>query len=61
MWGVLKRQYIGTHHWISFKHLHRYLFEFAARLNGLRGSAACLGAWITGTEGKRLTYRELVV
>ena len=30
-WALLKRGYIGTFHWMSWKHLHRYVTEFAAR------------------------------
>ena len=26
-WGLFKRQLIGQHHWVSVKHLHRYLDE----------------------------------
>ncbi len=59
MWVVLKRQYIGTHHWISFKDLHRYLGEFSARLNIGHGTISFLEALLAGAEGKRLTYREL--
>ena len=28
-WSLLKRGYIGTHHYMSFKHLHRYINEFS--------------------------------
>jgi hypothetical protein len=30
---MLKRQIIGTHHWVSPKHLHRYVGEMAYRIN----------------------------
>ena len=32
-WSMLKRGYIGTYHWMSFKHLDRYVTEFAGRNN----------------------------
>ena len=32
-WALLKRGYVGTFHWISVKHLHRYVNEFAYREN----------------------------
>jgi len=33
VWSMLKRQIIGTHHWVSAKHLDRYVGEMAYRLN----------------------------
>ena len=32
-WSMLKRGYIGTYHWMSLKHLHRCVYEFAGRAN----------------------------
>ena len=33
IWALFKRQYNGTHHWISPKHLDRYVGEMTYRLN----------------------------
>src|SRR5262249_7060418 len=33
VWALLKRQIIGTHHWVSPKHLDRYVQEVTWRLN----------------------------
>ena len=33
VWALVKRQYVGTHHWISPKHLDAYLNEITFRLN----------------------------
>ncbi|WP_439470162.1 IS1595 family transposase [Brevundimonas sp.] len=33
VWALLKRQIIGVHHWISPKHLNRYVGEMTYRLN----------------------------
>ena len=33
VWALLKRQIIGTHHWVSPKHLDRYVGEMTYRLN----------------------------
>jgi len=33
VWALLKRQIIGTHHWVSSKHLQRYVDEMTWRLN----------------------------
>ena len=33
MWALLKRQIFGIHHWVSAKHLHRYVGEMSYRVN----------------------------
>lgn len=33
VWSLLKRQIIGVHHWVSPKHLHRYVGEMTFRFN----------------------------
>lgn len=33
VWALLKRQIIGVHHWVSPKHLDRYVGEMTYRLN----------------------------
>lgn len=33
VWALLKRQIIGIHHWVSPKHLDRYVVEMTYRLN----------------------------
>jgi transposase-like protein/IS1 family transposase len=33
IWALLKRQIIGTHHWVSPKHLEKYVQEMTWRLN----------------------------
>lgn len=32
-WALFKRGYVGTYHWMSHKHLQRYVDEFAYRFN----------------------------
>ena len=32
-WSMFKRGYVGTYHYMSFRHLHRYTAEFARRQN----------------------------
>ena len=59
-WSQLKRQIIGIHHWVSKKHLDRYVAESSWRYNR-RGKAEGdrvnhLMADATG----RLTYRALI-
>jgi transposase-like protein len=33
VWALLKRQIVGTHHWVSAKHLEKYVQEMTWRLN----------------------------
>jgi hypothetical protein len=60
VWSLFKRQIIGTHHWLSPKHLERYLSEMTWRFN-LReiGEGDRVNALLSRTAG-RLTYRELI-
>jgi transposase-like protein len=60
VWALLKRQIIGIHHFVSPKHLSRYLDEMTWRFNrrdeddGFR-----LNSLLAFAEGRRLTYRSL--
>lgn len=59
-WATLRRGYIGTHHYMSPKHLHRYTDEFAYRHGvGIDNTLATIELTIDGMLGKRLTYRDL--
>ena len=59
-WALLKRGYVGTFHWMSWKHLHRYVNEFAYRHNSGKGNGfATMGATIERMVGERLTWRQL--
>jgi transposase-like protein len=61
LWSLFKRQYHGTHHWISAKHLDRYVGEMAYRLNRrdlLEGER--VNDLISQTCGRRLKYKELI-
>ncbi len=60
-WSILKRAYMGTFHYLSAKHLQRYVNEFVGRQNIRElGTLARMGAVVNGLVGRRLTYRELV-
>ena len=55
-WALLKRGYIGVFHHFSWKHLHRYLFEFSARWNMMNLSGSQRVNMILGSaSGVRLT------
>jgi len=59
VWALFKRQIIGTHHFLSPKHLNAYLGEMTWRFN-LRGmdEGERVNALLSQTSG-RLTYKAL--
>ena len=59
-WSHLKRTYIGTYHYWSPEHLHRYVDEHSFRYNR-RGVHVLdrMGEAAELMDGRRLTYREL--
>lgn len=60
-WALLKRGYYGVYHYMSTKHLHRYINEFANRHNTAQYSTMeFIGATVERISGKRLTYKELI-
>ena len=60
-WALLKRGYIGTFYYMSWKHLHRYCDEFAYRHNAGKGNGfETIGAVLRCMVGKRVTYRQLI-
>ena len=60
-WSMLKRGYIGTHHKMSAKHLHRYVNEFSGRSN-IRplDTINQIAHVATAMVGKRLLYADLI-
>ena len=60
VWALLKRQIVGTHHWVSPKHLQFYVDEMAWRMNRRSLTAAeRANALFSYVEG-RLTYKALI-
>jgi transposase-like protein len=60
VWALIKRQIIGIHHWVSAKHLPRYLAEVTWRYNRRDvPDALRLGDLLTRVDG-RLTYAALI-
>ena len=59
-WALLKRQIVGIHHFVTPKHLNRYVNESAWRFN-LRnaGEGERVNALLAETNG-RLRYKELI-
>lgn len=60
VWALFKRQIVGTHHWMSPKHLSRYVAEMTWRFNRRElGEGERVNALIAASAG-RLTYKELI-
>lgn len=60
-WALFKRQYHGTHHSMSKKHIQRYIDEIAFRFNNRNESMADVFADVVGRVAKRgkMPYKEL--
>ncbi len=59
-WSLLKRQIVGIHHFVSGKHLGRYVAESTWRYNRRSfGEGSRVDALIAASSG-RLTYKALI-
>ncbi len=59
-WSLLKRAYIGTFHYMSFEHLHRYVAEHVFKFNRRESHVTTRMRHIAHRmNGRRLTWRAL--
>ncbi len=60
-WASMKRGYQGVYHWMSAKHLHRYVSEFEGRHNDRpHDTIDQMRGIVLGGVGKRLKYTDLI-
>ena len=60
-WALLQRGYVGIYHWMSNKHLDRYVTEFEGRFNNRpKDTLTQMTELVRGCIGKRLRYADLV-
>lgn len=60
VWALLKRQIIGIHHWVSPKHLQRYVDEMTWRVNRSDMEPGSRMNDIFACVEGRLKYKELI-
>ena len=60
-WSLLKRQIVGIHHFVTAKHLGRYVAEATWRYNRrTMGEGVRTDVLIAASAGRRLTYKALI-
>ncbi len=60
-WAMMRRSLMGTYHWVSVKHLHRYSNEFSGRHNDRPlDTEEQMESMVRGMQCKRLRYEDLI-
>lgn len=60
VWALFKRQIIGTHHYLSPKHLSRYLSEMTWRFNRRQTDEGVRVNMLLGQTAGRIRYKDLI-
>lgn len=61
VWALLKRQIIGIHHWVSPKHLNRYVDEMSWRFNRKDMTVTVrMNDLFACVDGGKLSYKTLI-
>ncbi len=60
-WALFKRVYHGTYHWMSPKHLDKYVDECEFRMNSKKETDAQRFASMLEFAGGRMTYKQLIL
>ncbi len=58
-WAILKRSIYGIHHFVSAKHLQRYINEQIFRYNNRGGHVNMFNMILERVGGKKLSYKDL--
>jgi len=60
-WALLRREYYGIYHYMSMKHLHRYINEFSFRHDTAKVDIMqFIAMTVARMKDRRLTYKELI-
>ena len=60
VWALLKRQIIGVHHWVSPKHLDRYVGEMTYRFNRREMTVGMIVNDLLAQRAGPLSYKALI-
>ena len=58
-WAIMKRSIYGIHHFVTPKHLQRYINEQTFRYNNRGNHSAMFNMILSRIGGKKLSYKEL--